>query len=532
MNEKVQIKTGAEARDIILKGAKQLCDIVSSTLGPGGKNVLLKHLNERIIQSTKDGVTVAKFVELENEWENIGCNLLKQSSMRTALNAGDGTTSTVIFAYALMDEINEFLKLNPDYNVHKLRDDLNKHKDTMIEYIKSNSTISKTNDDIKNIAMISTNGDVRISNLISSAYEKFGNQHGSIIVEPSPSTETSITIQSGIKIASGYSSYMFMTDTNKMISELNECAIVITDHNISKGSDMLKLLGIVNQTYKSLLIIGENIEGEAMQTLITNHINNKMKICLVKPTFYGERRKDYLSMIASATNTKPFYVESGCKLSEFDITFVGLADKIVVSKDETNIQIYESNKPNLEAKIHEIEENIKSMIESGSPEESELVQWKRNLLSFAKGNIATIKLGGNSDTEIYEVKDRIDDAIAAVKSSIEEGVSTGAGVSYIKAAEILPSTISADIIKSASSSIKRKLLGNLCISNIDKLIDIDKSVDNNIGVDMHGEMVNLIENGIIDPTKVIRNCIENAISVASMFLLTDNIAMKVEDVLI
>lgn len=531
MNEKVQIKTGEDARDIILQGAKQLCDIVSSTLGPGGKNVLLKHLNERIIQSTKDGVTVAKFIELENEWENIGCNLLKQSSMRTALNAGDGTTSTVVFAYALMKEINEFLKSNPDYNVHKLRDDLNKHKESMIEYIKNNSIISKTNKDIRNIAMISTNGDTRISDLIASAYEKFGNEHGTIMVEPSPSTETSITIQSGLKIASGYSSYMFMTDANKMISEMTDCAVVITDHPISKGSDMLKFLGVVNQNYKSLLIIAENIEGEAAQTLITNHINNKMKICLVKPTFYGERRKDYLSMIASATMAKPFYVESGVKLGEFDTSYIGSAQKIIVSKDETNIQIYEHNKPSLNTKIVQIEENIKSIIESGSPEENENIQWKRNLLSFAKGNIATIKIGGNSDTEIYEVKDRIDDAIAAVKSSIEEGVSIGAGVSYIKAAESLPKTISADLIKSASTSIKRKLLSNLCISDIDILIDID--ILNNVNhVNMYGESSDLIEDGIIDPTKVIRNCIENAISVATMFLLTDNIAMKIDDILI
>jgi len=338
MNDKVQIKTGAEARDTILYGAKQLCDIVSSTLGPGGKNVLLKHLNERIIQSTKDGVTVAKFIELENEWENIGCNLLKQSSMRTALNAGDGTTSTVVFAYALMKEINEFLKSNPDFNVHKLRDDLNKSKDLMIEYIKDHSIISKTNKDIRNIAMISTNGDVRISDLIASAYDKFGNEHGTIMVEPSPSTETSITIQSGIKIASGYSSYMFMTDVNKMISELTDCGIIITDHNISKGSDMLKILSIANTNYKSLLIIGENIEGEAVQTMIANHMSQKMKICLIKPTFYGERRKDYLSMIASATLATPFYIESGTKLAEFSSKFIGSAQKIVVSKDETNIQ--------------------------------------------------------------------------------------------------------------------------------------------------------------------------------------------------
>lgn len=532
MNDKVQIKTGNDARDIILEGAKQLCDIVSSTLGPGGKNVLLKHLNERIIQSTKDGVTVAKFVELENEWENIGCNLLKQSSMRTALNAGDGTTSTVVFAFALMQEINGFLKANPDYNVHKLRDGLNKCKDSMIEYIKSNSIISTTNDDIKNIAMISTNGDVRISDLIASAYEKFGNEHGTIMVEPSPSTETSITIQSGLKIASGYSSYMFMTDHNKMIAEMADCGIIITDHPISKGSDMLKLLKTASENYKSLLIIGENIEGEAVQTLIANHANNKMRICLIKPTFYGQRRKDYLSMIASATLTTPFYVESGSKLSEFDASFIGTAEKIVISKDETNIQIYDCNKPSLGVNIAQIEENIKSMIESGSPEENENIQWKRSLLSFAKGNIATIRIGGNSDTEIYEVKDRIDDAIAAVKSSIEEGVSVGAGVSYIKAANSLPSSTSADLVKLASESIKRKLLNNLCISDIDKLLVSDKLDNTNMGVNMYGDFVNLVNDGIIDPTKVIRNCIENAISVATMFLLTDNIAMKVEDILI
>lgn len=237
-------------------------------------------------------------------------------------------------------------------------------------------------------------------------------------------------------------------------------------------------------------------------------------------------------MIASATLATPFYIESGTKLAEFSSKFIGSAQKIVVSKDETNIQIYDINKPNLDTKICQIEENIKSMIETGSPEENEAIQWKRNLLSFAKGNIATIKIGGNSDTEIYEVKDRIDDAIAAVKSSIEEGVSVGAGASYIKAAyQLPPYSISGNLIKSASESIKRKLLSNLCISDIDKLI-IDDILDDNNGINMYGELANLVEDGIIDPTKVIRNCIENAISVATMFLLTDNIAMKVEDILI
>jgi len=532
MNEKVQIKSGADARSIILEGAKQLCDIVSSTLGPGGKNVLLKHLNEKIIQSTKDGVTVARFIELENEWENIGSNLLKQSSMRTAINAGDGTTSTVIFAYSLMCEINEFLKNNPDYNVHKLRDELNTCKDLMIEYIKEKSIISKTNQDIRNIAMISTNGDEKISNLIASAYEKFGNEHGAIVVEPSPSTETSISIQSGIKVASGYTSYMFMTDTNKMVCELNNCGVLITDQPISKGSDMLKLLGVVNDKHDSLLIIAENIEGEAVQTLVANHLQKKMQICLVKPTFYGERRKDYLSMIASAINSKPFYVESGNKLSDFSNEYVGTAEKVIITKDETTIQIYENNKVKLDFKIAEITSNIKSMVDKGVPEESEDIQWKRNLLSFAKGNIATIRLGGNSDTEIYEVKDRIDDAIAAVKSSLEEGVSVGAGVSYIRAANSLPSTLTADLIKSASCSIKRKLLSNLCAKDIDILINFDIISKGNSGINRDFERVDLMESGIIDPTKVVRNCVENAVSVATMFLLTDNIAMKVEDLLI
>lgn len=544
MNNTVQIKSGQSARNEILAGARQLESIVSSTLGPGGRNVLLKHLQEQIPQSTKDGVTVARFVDLDNEWHDTGCQLLKQASMRTALNAGDGTTSTVVYAYNLMEALNRRLSEDPTQDVHEMRQELESARDLMIEALKRDnfSFRSSSLDDIYNVAYISTNGDKQISTLVRQAYEKFGQNYGTIMIEPSTTSDTTIEVQQGMKLMSGYESYYFVSDTSKMIAELDHPAVIITDFKIDRGAEILRWLSQINEEYKSVLIIAENITGEAMSTLVANHVQNKMKICLVCPTFFGQHRRDHLQLLASATGAKPFYADSGQRVSDFNLSYVGHCDTAIITKDETTLTLSSDCLSALNAETEKIKAQLTETLQR-LPEESDEVQWKRQLLAYAQGNVAKIKVGGRSQTEIYERRDRIEDAVSAVRSSLEEGLSVGAGSTYIRLVSVVPDTnkMKREILH-AAVSVKRKLCENLSFSDGDiaTIIDSETSLTH---YDCHTSIYLLKDRsmssmgdpvmlGIVDPAKVIRNCIENAISVATMFLLTDNIALKIETPLI
>ena len=530
---KVTIQSGKENKEKILVGAIKLSSAVGSTLGPTGRNVLIEHPNYALPQVTKDGVTVARHINLVDPVENIGCQLVKQAAIKTAVEAGDGTTSSTIMASTMMAVINDILS-DHQCNVHQLRREMEHVRDVLVAKLPEYSRSITSNKEIESIATISTNNDERLGKLIAEAYQKIGN-HGVITVEPSDTNYTTINVVDGYEIKEGWASPLFVNNADKMAFESNESTMLfITNEKIESGSEILNdVLVKANALGKSLVIIAENIKGEALQTLISNHRSNKMKICLISPPYYGTRRREFLDDLCTVLKMTPVYSDDpSTDIKSVTTENFGWIETVKITKDSTIFKVQNSDEQVVTTLSYTLQALLKET------EDKEEKTWIEKRIATINSGIATIKIGGNSETEIYETKDRIDDALAAVKSSLEEGISCGGGSTYVRlitvADEIDGMKYGKTVVIAGLRSIIETILQNYgyerdyaaLIRKVKETQDCGFNAKDGVFVeDMYAA-------GIIDPTKVIRNCIINSISVAAMFAISDYTLLNYDETIL
>ena len=526
----VDIKSGSEARELILTGAKKIHDVVGSTLGPGGRNVIIKHNTYDVPQVTKDGVTVARKMKLQNYWHNIGCQLIKQASMRTAIDAGDGTTSSVVMAYTLMKLIDELINENPTIDVHRLRHEMESTKDVLLEKLREIAIPIVDNQQVFDIAKISMNNDEKLASLLAEIYGKIG-KDGIVVLEQSQLSDITYSIESGFRFDGGWQSHYFVRDKSKMSFQSDDCAIFITNHKIQDGKTMLQTLSrIYGVGVRDLLIIAENIEGEALSTLIANNQSGKMNICLVNPPYYGQKREEYLTDMSISLGMKPLMVgDQSVSPTSFTEDYFSCGRSVFVDKNTTTIR---NDKESVSSDVEDHIANLKNLMDSDDEDKD----WIEKRIATLRSSVAVIKVGGNSESEVYEHKDRLEDAICAIRSAYKDGIVVGCGITYLRLIQSLnPSLDTFHIMKSALESIFNKIMENLCVSDEEKLsILYFVEEDELYGYDAKNrkKSYNSIRDGIIDSARVIKNCIENSISVAVMFMISDNIVMEIDESII
>lgn len=524
-----EIKFDMEARDLLKKGVDELADAVKVTLGPKGRNVILeKKFGAPHI--TKDGVSVAKEVELECPFENMGAQLVKEVASKTNDDAGDGTTTATVLAQSI---IGVGLKnVTAGANPMDLKRGIDKAVKAVVENIKAQAI--EIGDDFKkieNVAKISANGDEEIGYLIAEAMQKV-NKEGVITVEEAKGTETYVDVVEGMQFDRGYISPYFVTDTEKMEAELENPYILIHDKKISVLKDILPILEAALKSGRSLLIIAEDIDSEALTTLVVNRLRAGLKIAAVKAPGFGDRRKEMLEDIAILTGGTVISEEKGLALEAATLDMLGTADKVTINKDNTTIVNGAGNKENIVARVGQ----LKSQIEKTTSDyDREKLQER---LAKLAGGVAVLYVGAASEIEMKEKKDRVEDALSATRAAIEEGTVPGGGTAYIRAAEALEGlkgenedeTTGVEIIKRAIEEPLRQIVKNAGKEGavvVQKVREGKEDFGYNARLDQYD---NLNKVGVIDPAKVARVALENAASIAGMFLTTECvIAEKKED---
>ena len=510
--ENKQIKFSSSAREALKAGLDTLADAVKVTLGPAGRNVLLQKGNGAHI--TKDGVSVAKEVQLENPYMNMGVQLVKEVSQKTADEAGDGTTTATVLAQAIASEGFKLVEAgtNPVY----LKRGMDKAVEVVVSELDKQSI--KVGDKVEQIATISANGDENIGKLISDAFDKVG-KDGVITVEESKGIETSMEIVDGMQFDKGFLSTHFATNTEKIIAELESPYILLYDGRINNMNDILKLLEGVAQASKPLVIIADDVEGEVLGTLVVNKLRGALNVCAVKAPAFGDRKKEMMKDIATVTGGTFIQPEIGQKLEDVTLDMLGIAEKVVVSKDTTTIV----NGAGSTEEISERVQSIKTQIdESQSDYEKEKMQER---LAKLAGGVAVLYIGAGSEVELKEKKDRVDDALQATKAAMEEGVVEGGGIALLRTIkEVARLDLDSEaeqngvnVILSALESPFRQILINGGWDVEDGLGHLDGKGFNA----KDGTYVDMYEAGIIDPKKVTRTAIQNASSVVGMILTTE-----------
>lgn len=517
-----------EAKEKLVKGILQVSDAVSSTLGPYGRNVVF--LDEYgVVRSTKDGVTVAKTLkDFEDPIENIGAQMIKQASIKTGDKAGDGTTTSTVLANAIIQKA--FSVITPNTNVVLVKKGIEDAEKQIIEGLNKIRREINSEDQIKQVATVSSNNDTEIGTLVAEAMKIVG-QDGVVTVEESKTGDTSLETVEGIQFERGYKSMYFVTDNNTMSAILKDPYILIYNGRITSVKEILPILEGMSQTDKSLLIIAEDIDGEALSTLIVNKMRGMLKAVAVKAPDYGDRRLAILEDIATVTGATVISPEKGMKLERFNSSWFGESRVVTVNKDTTTIVDGKGEEERVRTRVEEIKEQISK---SHSSFEKEHLQGR---LGKLVGGVAIINVGGSTETEIKEKKDRIEDALQATKAALEEGLLPGGGVALMEARESITISESDDrnynigkrIAYSACSAPFHKILINAGIENIEEVVFALRKVreDNPkegsiFGYDIKEEKTtNMFEVGIIDPMKVVRTALENAVSVASTVLLTE-----------
>ena len=529
MNKKIEL--GLEARKKLSNGINKLADAVTSTLGPNGRNVI--YFENEEVRSTKDGVSVAKQItNVEDPIEDLGIQMIKQAAIKTANNAGDGTTTSTLLAQAIINSGIQYL----DKGVNAV--EMKKGIDSAVKEVVANlyEKISEeiaSEEQIEQIATISANNDPEVGKLVATAISKVG-RDGVVHIEESKSGETKLETVEGMQFNKGYKSHYFVTNNNTMTCTLEDPAILIADATFNQAKDLLPILEAVSVQNKSLLIIAEDIDNEALATLIVNKGRGILKVCAVKAPDFGERRKLVLEDIAITTGGKVFSKDKGMKLDKFSWDWFGQARVVTVSKEQTTIVDGKGKEEDIKKRIEELEAQIEK---SNTPFETEKLQ--ERLAKFS-GGVAIIHVGGNSEIEMKETKDRVDDALNAAKSSIEEGIVPGGGVALLYAREAITNKGTIDsfeigkmIVYKALSAPFTKILTNAghdleYIQNINNKLKNEKELWN--GYDLKNEkFVDMKEAGILDPTKVTRNAIQNAASVAGTVLLTETVIIDAID---
>ena len=512
------IQFGEEARRSMQVGVDKLADTVKVTLGPKGRNVVLdKKFGSPLI--TNDGVSIAREIELEDPYENMGAQLVKEVATKTNDVAGDGTTTATLLAQAI---IREGLKnVTAGANPMLIRNGIRSAVDTAVKEILEISKPVSGKEDIARVAAISA-ADNEIGKLISDAMEKVGNE-GVITVEESKSMGTELDVVEGMQFDRGYVSAYMVTDTEKMEALLDNPLILITDKKITNIQEILPILEQIVQTGKKLLIIAEDIEGEAMATLVVNKLRGTFNCVAVKAPGFGDRRKEMLQDIAILTGGQVISEELGRDLKETTLDMLGQAESVKITKDNTTIVNGRGDSANIKERINQIKMQIE---ETTSEFDKEKLQERLAKLS---GGVAVIKVGAVTETELKERKLRIEDALAATKAAVEEGIVPGGGTAYVnvinKVAElksdVADTQVGINIIVRALEEPMRQIAINAGVEG-SVIIERIKNSEAGMGYDaLHDEYVNMIKTGIVDPTKVTRSALQNAASVASTFLTTE-----------
>jgi chaperonin GroEL len=512
------IEFGPEARKKLVNGIDKLSNAVTSTLGPNGRNVVISN-NQGYPQSTKDGVTVAKNITLEDPIEELGAQLVKQAAIKTADGAGDGTTTSTLLAQEMVK--NGLVHLNNGVNAVKIKRDIDSAvKEVVKELRKGISQDISSEDQLKQVATISANNDPEVGELIATAMQKVGRE-GVVHIEESKSGETYLETVEGMQFDRGYKSHYFVTDNNTMTCTLENPLILIADKRFTSIKELLPVLEAVSNQGKPLFIIAEDLDGEALATLIVNKMRGTIKVCAVKAPDFGDRRKLLLDDIAILTGGEVFSTDKGMKLDKFDWKWFGEARLVTVTKDQTTIVDGKGESERIQTRIEELQQQIEK---AKTPFEQEKLQ--ERLAKFV-GGVAIIHVGGNTETEVKEKKDRVDDALQATKAAIEEGIVPGGGSALLYAREAITNknTVGGNIVFKACASPFMKILTNAGYEEMESYQVINNLFvvrDNWRGYNLETQkFVNMKEAGIIDPTKVTRTAIENAASVAGTILLTE-----------
>ncbi len=509
-----------EARAKVAKGLDKLADAVKVTLGPRGRNVVIeKKFGSPLI--TKDGVTVAKEIELEDRFENLGAQLVKEVASKTNDVAGDGTTTATVLAQAIFKE--GLKSLAAGANAMSLKRGIDKAVNKVVETLKSMAREVQEKKEIAQVAAISANNDEEIGNLIADAMEKVG-KDGVITVEEAKGLETTLEVVEGMQFDRGYLSPYFVTDPDKMECVLEEPYILIHEKKISNLRDMLPLLEEVARSGKPLLVIAEDVEGEALATLVVNKLRGTLMACAVKAPGFGERRKEMLKDIAILTGGQVVSEELGIKLENVRLQDLGRAKKVIVDKEHTTIVGGMGDPKQIEGRIKEIKVQIEK---TTSEYDKEKLQER---LAKLVGGVAVIKVGAATETEMKEKKARVEDALNATKAAVEEGIVPGGGVALLRCQKALEDLkvdnedeqIGVNIVKKALESPVKQIADNAGIEGSIVVEEIKKNDDPNFGFNAATlEYGDMYKEGIIDPVKVVRCALQNAASVAGLMLTTE-----------
>lgn len=520
-----EIKFGSDARAKMLKGVEILAKTVKVTLGPKGRNVILDK-SYGAPKITKDGVSVAKEIELSDKFENMGAQLVKEVAQKTADKAGDGTTTATVLAEAI---INEGCKaVAAGMNPMDLKRGIDMAVDAVVADVKSRSKAIKTSEEIAQVGTISANGDRTIGEYLAQAMEKVGNE-GVITVEDAKGLETELEVVEGMQFDRGYLSPYFVTNPEKMNCEFDNPYILLYDKKLSNLQAMIPVLEAVVQSSRPLLIIAEDIEGEALATLVVNRIRGGLKVCAVKAPGFGDRRKAMLEDIAILTGGQVISEDLGMKLENVTLADLGTCKKVEVTKDETTVIDGDGQKDLIKARADQIRKQIE---ETSSDYDREKLQER---LAKISGGVAVIKVGGASEVEVKEKKDRIDDALHATRAAVKEGVVAGGGVALLYSHKALESLspanqdqrVGIDIIRKAIQAPIRQIAENAGVDGAVVAGKLMESTDTNFGYNAQsGEYTDMIKAGIVDPTEVVRTALQDAASVAGLLITTESMVTE------
>ncbi len=514
------VKFGGDARQRLLRGVDILADAVKVTLGPKGRNVVLDK-SFGAPRTTKDGVTVAKEIELSDKFENMGAQMVREVASKTNDLAGDGTTTATVLAQAIVREGSKAVATG--MNPMDLKRGIDMSVEAVVADIKKRSKKISTSEEIAQVGTISANGDKEIGGMIAEAMQRVGNE-GVITVEEAKSLETELDVVEGMQFDRGYLSPYFITNGDKMTCEMENPFILLHEKKLSGLQPMLPLLEAVVQSSRPLLIIAEDVEGEALATLVVNKLRGGLKVAAVKAPGFGDRRKAMLEDIATLTGGQVISEDLGIKLETVDLKMLGTAKKVVITKEETTVVDGAGKKKDIEARCNQIRAQVE---ETSSDYDREKLQER---LAKLAGGVAVIRVGGATEIEVKERKDRVDDAMHATRAAVEEGIVPGGGVALLYATKALEKVVpgnddqrvGVDIVRKAIQAPVRQIVSN---AGADASVIVGKLLeqkDKNHGFDAYNETyVDMVKAGIIDPTKVVRTALQDASSVAGLLVTTE-----------
>ncbi len=515
-----EVKFAGDAREKMLRGVDILANAVKVTLGPKGRNVVIEK-SFGAPRITKDGVTVAKEIELEDKFENLGAQLVREVASKTNDLAGDGTTTATVLAQAIVKEGSKAVAAG--MNPMDLKRGIDLAVDAIIKDLAAKSKKVTSNAEIAQVGTISANGDAEIGKFLAEAMERVGNE-GVITVEEAKTAETELEVVEGMQFDRGYLSPYFVTNAEKMRVEFEDPYILIHEKKLSNLQELLPVLEAVVQSGKPLVIVAEDVEGEALATLVVNKLRGGLKVAAVKAPGFGDRRKAMLQDIAILTGGQAISEDLGIKLENVDLSMLGRAKKVIIEKENTTIVDGSGEKADIEARVSQIKAQIE---ETTSDYDREKLQER---LAKLAGGVAVLRVGGSTEIEVKEKKDRVDDALHATRAAVEEGIVPGGGVALLRSIQALvglktdnpDQKTGIEIIRRAIQTPARQIIAN---AGDDGSVVVGKILESNVynfGYNAQtGEYVDMVASGIIDPTKVVRTALQDAASVAGLMITTE-----------